>query len=192
VLRLVTRPGDAVVIDPPVYPPFWAVIAEVGRRVVEVPLVRGPNGRGALDLDGLESAFAAGARAYVLCNPHNPTGDVWSRQSLAEVARLADRYGVTVLSDEIHAPLTLDGSPHTPYPTVGGNSVVLTSASKSFNLAGLKCAVAVAGSPAVRERLAAMPADVPFRAGHLGVLANTAAFDDGEPWLDALLAHLRA
>jgi cystathionine beta-lyase len=128
VLRLVTRPGDGVVIDPPVYPPFRAVIAEVERRVVEMPLSRGADGRGALDLHGLEAAFAAGARAYVLCNPQNPTGDLWSRESLAEVARVAERHGVTVLSDEIHAPLTLDGSPHTPYATVAQDCVVLTSA----------------------------------------------------------------
>ncbi len=195
VLRLVTRPGDAVVINPPVYPPFWSVVREVERTVVEVPLVRGGDGRGALDLVGLEAAFAAGARVHLLCNPHNPTGDTWSRDTLTEVARLARRYGVTVLADEIHAPMTLPGAgPHTPYASLARDlaedTVVLASASKTWNLAGLKCALVVAGTPAMAERLAAMPEEVPYRAGHLGVLASVAAFEEGEPWLDALLASL--
>lgn len=192
-LRLVTRPGDGVVINPPVYAPFFSVVEDVERRLVEVPLERrGDDWR--LDLAGLEAAFAAGARAHLLCNPHNPTGSVLHRSELEALAELADRYGVTVLSDEIHAPLTLPGATHTPYVALGGvaaeRGVTLASASKAWNVAGLKCAVVVAGSDAMRAKLSTLPEETPYRCGHLGVLAAVAAFREGGGWLDGLLRRL--
>jgi cystathionine beta-lyase len=192
ILRTSTSPGDPVVINPPVYPPFFDTLAEVGRSAVEVPLARDPSGW-RLDLDALEAAFRAGARAYLLCSPHNPTGSVWPAADLARIAELAARYRVLVLADEIHAPLTLPGATHVPYLTVDGaapNAVLLSSASKAWNLAGLKCAVAVTGSDRMRSALDRLPKEVPYRAGILGVLAAVAAFRDGGAWLDALLAHL--
>ena len=155
IVALATEPGDGVVINPPVYPPFFLHIGFARRRVVEVPLVR-EGGRWELDFAGLEAAFAAGARAYLLCNPHNPTGRVFTPADLGRIASLADHYGVLVLADEIHAPLTLPGARHTPFVSAGGaaaeHGVTLASASKAFNVAGLKGAVAVAGSAAM-ERL---------------------------------------
>jgi cystathionine beta-lyase len=142
----------------------------------------------------LEAAFAAGARAHLLCNPHNPTGSVPHRSELEALAELADRYGVTVLSDEIHAPLTLAGATHTPYVALGGvaaeRGVTLASASKAWNVAGLKCAVVVAGSDAMRAKLSTLPEETPYRCGHLGVLAAVAAFREGGGWLDGLLRRL--
>jgi len=197
VLRLVTTPGDQVVVNPPVYPPFFATIAEVERRVVEVPLARGAGGAGgwALDLAGLERAFAAGARAFLFCNPHNPVGRVFEAGDVRAVAELAARYDVAVLADEIHAPLTLPGIAHTPFLSVsealGVRAVVLTSASKGWNIPGLKCAVVVAGSPAMHDALAPLRAPERLeRVGHLGVLGTVAAFTEGGAWLDALVAHL--
>jgi cystathionine beta-lyase len=188
VLRVLTAPGDGVVITPPVYPPFFDGIPEAGRRIVEVPLADGE-----LDLDALEAAFAAGARAFLLCNPHNPTGRVLERARLEEVAVLAARHDVLVIADEIHAPLTLSGATHTPFAALGeSRSVVLASASKAFNLAGLKCAIAVAGSDAVAHELDRLPEEVRYRAGHLGVIGSQAAFEHGDAWLDALLATLDA
>ncbi len=187
-LRHLTDPGDAVVITPPVYPPFFEGIPEAGRRIVEVPLAEGE-----LDLDGLEAAFAAGARTLLLCNPHNPTGRAVERARLEAVAALAERHGVFVLADEIHAPLTLPGAHHTPFAALGeGRSVVLASASKAFNLAGLKCAIAVAGSQQVANELARLPRELRYRAGLLGVIGSQAAFEDGDDWLDELLATLDA
>jgi cysteine-S-conjugate beta-lyase len=192
-LKLLTRPGDGVVINTPVYPPFFSTLPEIGRRVVPAPLGRTPEGW-ELDLDAVEAAFAGGARAYLLCSPHNPTGRVFPRSELAAIAELAARHGVAVVSDEIHAPLTLPGAVHTPYVSLGdaaaARAVTVTSASKAWNVAGLKCAVAVAGDAGVRDRLATLHQDVRDRAGHLGVLAAVAAFRDGGPWLDALLVHL--
>ncbi len=177
------------------YAPFRATIAEIGRRVVEAPLAVDAGGVWRLDLDAVQTAFRGGARAYLLCSPHNPVGRVWAADDLGHVAELADQYGVTVVSDEIHAPLTLPGAPeHRPFPTVSdvaaGRGVVLTSASKAWNLAGLKCALVVPGGSAMRDRLDRWPAESIDRVGHFGVLAATAAYRDGGPWLVALLAHL--
>jgi cysteine-S-conjugate beta-lyase len=188
VLRVLTAPGDGVVITPPVYPPFFDGIPEAGRRIVEAPLAGGE-----LDLDALDAAFAAGARAFLLCNPHNPTGRVLERALLEDVATLAARHDVLVIADEIHAPLALPGAAHTPFPALGeSHSVMLTSASKAFNFAGLKCAFAVAGSAAVARELDRLPEEVRYRAGQLGVIASQAAFDHGDAWLDELLAALDA
>ena len=194
VLRLVTAPGDAVVVNPPVYPPFFSTIREVERRIVEVPLARGAGGW-TLDLEGLERAFAAGARAFLFCNPHNPVGRVFDRDEVRAVAELAARYDVAVLADEIHAPLTLAGAAHTPFVSVsealGARALVLTSASKGWNIPGLKCAVIVAGSAAMRDALAPLRAPERLeRVGHLGVVGTAAAFTEGGAWLDALVAHL--
>ncbi len=193
VLRLTTPPGSDVVINTPAYPPFAPTIAEYGRRVVDVPLRRTARGW-ELDLDALESAFRAGARGYLLCNPHNPTGRVFSRADLERVAALARRYGVVVVSDENHAPLTLPGATHTPFVSLGEDvapqAATVISAAKAWNVAGLKCAVVVASSAGMRARLATLPAEVQTRAGQLGVLAAIAAFREGQPWLTGLLTQL--
>ncbi len=207
-LRVVTEPGDGVVIDTPVYHPFAATIRGLGRRVVATPLARtGAAGASAssssssssspayaLDLDAIARAYASGARAHLLCSPHNPTGIVYPRTALAEVARLADQHGVWVLSDEIHAPLTAPGVVHTPFPSLGEiaarRSIVLTSASKAWNLAGLKAAMLVGTSDEARARLGRLPPDLPFHAGHLGVLAGRAALLEGQAWLASANAVL--
>jgi cystathionine beta-lyase len=193
-LRVVTGPGDGVVINPPVYPPFSGVTRETGRRVVEVPLAARENGW-ELDLDRLERAFADGARAYLLCHPHNPTGTSFPRSELEAVAGLAEAYRVTVIADEVHAPMTLDGARHLPFLALGGaaveHGVALTSASKAWNVPGLKCAFIVAGSDAMQETLEqGLPTHLSFHVGHFGVLANIAAFEHGGEWLDALNRHL--
>jgi cystathionine beta-lyase len=193
IVALATEPGDGVVINPPVYPPFFQHIRFARRRVTEVPLVR-DGGRWELDFAGLEAAFAAGARAYLLCNPHNPTGRVFSTADLDRIGSLAGQYGVLVLADEIHAPLTLPGARHTPFVSLGGaaaeHGVTLASASKAFNVAGLKGAVAVAGSAAMERLLARLPASCQYGAGLFGVLASLAAWESGADWLDALLRQL--
>jgi cystathionine beta-lyase len=192
-LRALTAPGDGVVINPPVYPPFFMAIRELEREVVEVPLEKAVDGW-KLDLEGLEAAFAAGARAYLMSQPHNPTGSSFERAQLEAVARLAAIHGVTVVSDEVHAPMTMPGATHVPYLTVEGaqaGGVAVASASKAWNLAGLKCAVIVSASVEMHEQLEEkLSKHLAYHAGHLGVLASIAAFDHGGEWLDALVAHL--
>jgi len=192
-LRVLTAPGDGVVINPPVYPPFFLAIRELGREVVEVPLQRAADGW-KLDLEGLEAVFASGARAYLMSQPHNPTGTCFERAELEAVARLASLHGVTVVSDEVHAPMTMPGSAHVSYLAVEGaqaGGVAVASASKAWNLAGLKCALIVSASAEMHERLEEkLPKHLAYHSGHLGVLATIAAFDHGGEWLDALVAHL--
>ena len=186
-LRLLTGPGDGVVVCPPVYHPFFSVPVEHERVVVQVPLAAD----GALDLPGIDRALAGGARAVLLSSPHNPTGRVWTAAELQALDDVVSAHGAVVVSDEIHAPLTLSGATFTPYLAGGDRSAVaVVSASKAFNLAGLKAALLVAGSPAVAERLASVPEDVAYRCGHLGGLASVAAWESGDDWLDALLVHL--
>lgn len=188
VLRLCTDPGDAVVINPPVYPPFTSFPEHAGRRLVHAPLA---DGR--LDLGALERAFAqatAGGRraAYVLCHPHNPTGTVHTADELRAVGDLARAAGVTVIADEIHAPVVLDGT-FTPTTTVIPEAIAFHSASKAFNLAGLRAAVAVPGAATDLERL---PEVVGHGVMHLGTVAHAAAYREGGAWLDDLLDDLRA
>ncbi len=189
-LSLVTEPGDAVVINPPVYPPFRDFVERSGRRVVTADL--GADGR--LDLVALEAAFTharADARraGYLLCHPHNPTGTVHTADELRAVGELAARHGVRVVSDEIHAPLTLDGT-FTSATTVIPDSIALHSASKTFNLAGLKAALAVPGPAAVAD-LKQLSDLVFMGVGHVPVLVHAAVLAEGDAWLDALLDSLR-
>ncbi|GAA0465817.1 cystathionine beta-lyase [Paractinoplanes deccanensis] len=191
-LRALTRPGDPVVISPPVYSPFFDWVPETRGRIVEVPLTRDDSGY-RLDLAALEAAFATHPAAYVLCNPHNPVGRVHTAGELAELVRLARLYRVPVISDEIHAPLTLPGAVFTPLLTVPGAAEVavsVVSASKAFNLAGLKCAAVVTAGSRMAEVVSRFPADPDDRVGHLGVLASIAAFTEGDAWLADLLSTL--
>jgi cystathionine beta-lyase len=189
VLRVVTRPGDAVVISPPVYPPFFDWTGEARVHLREVPLTASYR----LDLAALERAFAEHPAAYLLCNPQNPVGRVHTADELAALVRLARIYRVTLISDEIHAPLALPGATVTPLLTVPGAAelaIAVVSASKAFNLAGLKCAAVVTAADRMAEVVRRFPPDARWRTGHLGVIASIAAFTDGDDWLDRLLATL--
>jgi cystathionine beta-lyase len=192
ILRQVTEPGDGVVINPPVYTPFFNYIPNAGRRVIESPLVF-EDGRWRIDLDLLERHFAAGAAAYLLCNPHNPTGVAYDRATLLAIAELAERYEVRVLSDEVHAPLTYPETAYTPFLSLdteaSSRAIAFHSASKAWNLAGLTTALIVAG-PAARSDLDRIFGHFTDVVGHLGVQAAEAAFTYGDLWLDELIAGL--
>ena len=191
-LKLVSGPADPVVVNCPVYPPFYQFVGSMGRPVVEAPLAA--DGR--IDLTVLEDAFRQAARhadrpVYLLCSPHNPTGAVHTAAELSAIARLAGRYGVRVVVDEIHAPIVGAGASFVPYLSVpGGESgLSLMSASKGWNLAGLKAALAIAG-PDAADDLARLPEEVSHGPSHLGIIAHTAALRDGGDWLDAVLSGL--
>src|ERR1700730_460209 len=189
-LRVALKPGDGVVINTPVYPPFFRHITEAGGKVVEAPLAEGVGGY-ELDLDVVEEAFKSGARGYLLCNPHNPTGRVFSRAELEQVLALAARYGVPVFADEIHAPLVLPGARHTSFLSLGEPAAqlraVFISASKAWNIPGLKCAQLVVAGEAMRSMAQSLPEGMASRPGNLGVIASLAAYRDGGPWLDELI-----
>ncbi len=197
-IQALTEPGDGVVINSPVYPPFFSCVRDITRRtLVDVPLMLDSTGRYSLNLDGIAAAFARpDVTAILLCSPQNPTGSVPTGHELAEVGRLALEHGVAVISDEIHAPLTLPGQVHRPFLSLapqGVRAVALVSASKAWNIAGLKCAQVVAGSDDLVELLTQrIPIEVTYGAGHLGVLASVAAYRAGQPWLDECVAGLDA
>ena len=188
-LRTLLEPGDRVVVTPPVYHPFFSLVPDAGCVLSEVPLAGGRE----LDLDGIEAAFADGARALLLCNPHNPTGTAAGRAELEALARLAAEHDAWILADEIHAPLTLPGAEHVPFLTVSeeaaARGIALVSASKTFNLAGLGCAQIVTAADPARAAVAALPTGA-RHCGHLGAIASAAAYEHGAPWLDAVLAVL--
>jgi len=194
-----TEPGDPIAFFTPAYPPFFLSVESTRRAVAEVPLAGDAEVGWTVDGDALAATLRAGARAILLCNPHNPTGRRFTRDELGIVAELADRYGVAVISDEIHSTLILDGSagPYVPFATLdaeaAARSVCLHSASKGWNLPGLKAAVLVAGGPATRKRFDPdVLAELEERAGILGVAAAAAAFDEAEDWLDDVVAYLAA
>ena len=194
VLELVTGRGDPVVINSPVYPPFYGFLRYMDRQVIEAPL----NVEHRIDLAALDAAFAravAGGRraAFLVCSPHNPTGTVHTSVELSAVAELAERRGVRVVADEIHAPIVYPESRHVPYLSLAGteSAFALLSASKAWNLAGLKAALAVAGTGAT-EDLARMPQEVRHGPSHLGIIAHVAALRHAGRWLDGLLGGLDA
>jgi len=194
ILRRVTQPGERVVVTTPVYPPFFDLVSEAGAEVARVPLLD-TGTAWELDLDGIRAAFDDGATAMLLCNPHNPTGTVHSRDSLTALAEIADEFGAAVISDEIHAPLAQPGTGFTPFLDTGeaaervGYAVV--SASKAFNLAGLKCALMVTASDRTSAIVRGLPIEVEWRTGQFGLLAAVAAFsEESDEWLDGLLRTL--
>lgn len=184
-----------VVVPTPAYPPFFEVVELTGRAVVAAPMVP-DRGRDTLDLDAIGTALAGGARAVLLCNPHNPTGRVFTRDELGGLAALVDRHGARVVADEVHAPLVYPGAEHVPYSTVydaaAEHAVTITSASKAFNLAGLKCAQVVASNHADAARWRSLKVfEVPGPTP-LGIAATTAAYRDGGDWLHELVGYLDA
>ena len=194
-LRVLIEPGDTVIINPPVYPPFFDMIPEAGGRVVEVPLTSDDTGY-RLDLDGIGQAFADGAKALLLCSPHNPVGRVHTADELSRIADLAAQYGAFVISDEIHAPLVHDPGTFTPFLSVSDAArevgVAAHSASKGFNIAGAKCALTVSASDRIGTLLDRQPEEVGFRTSIFGRAATEAAFEYGDPWLNYALELIKA
>ena len=189
-MRSALRPGDRVIITSPVYSSFFTWIPEAGCEVQDVPLTSAYR----LDLPAIEAALAAGARAILLCNPQNPTGTVHSKEELQELARIAEKHSVLVISDEIHAPLTYDSSVFVPYLSLGAQAeatgIVLTSNSKSWNTAGLKASIMVSQSA---EMFAVLNKTTPanhWRSSILGAFAMVESFNTGEAWLDEVLLRL--
>ena len=198
VIRTLIAPGDKVMLNSPVYDNMWRWVAEVGATLVDVPLLLNgaysENSDFTLDLEGIEREYKSGVKVHILCHPHNPVGTIFSKEALATLAHLAKKYGVYIISDEIHGPLVYDRLKFTPFLAVSQDAVdvgvTVTSASKGFNLAGLKCAVIITGSTAIKEKINSMPISVAFRASLFGAVAATAALRDSVSWLDGVIASL--
>jgi cysteine-S-conjugate beta-lyase len=192
-IELFSAPGTPVILPTPAYMPFLTAPGELGREVIEVPLVL-DGARYVYDLDALDAAFARGGRLLVLCNPHNPVGRVLEAGEMLLISEVVERHGGRVFSDEIHAPLVYDGHRHVPYAavseTAAAHTITAVSASKAWNLPGLKCAQVVLTDDADARTWAAGGLRFEHGAANLGVVAAVAAYTSGGPWLADVLTYL--
>ena len=192
--RTVINPGDSIMINSPVYHNMNNWIAELKCKSYDAPLTK-TDLHYTLDLDAVERGYKAGVKAHFLCNPHNPVGTVFNKEELAALAELAKKYGVTVFSDEIHAPLTYDATKFVPFLAVSETArevgICVTAASKSWNLAGLKCATVITAHPKQLERAKSMPMAVHYRASLFGAVASAVAYECAD-WLDSAIATMES
>ncbi|MFP7170524.1 MalY/PatB family protein [Terribacillus halophilus] len=190
-IQTFTEPGDQVVIQTPVYAPFYNVVKVHDRKLVENPLIAEGNTY-RMDFEQLEACFRAGARAMILCNPHNPVGRVWTKEELGQLAELCGTYDVLLLSDEIHADLIHEGYRHIPIASLSEDmakrTITFLSPSKTFNLAGLQVSYAIIEQEEKRKQLQGTFSKQGFHMlNTMAVAAMEAAYTDGEQWLDGLL-----
>lgn len=198
ILRVFTTPGDGVLISSPVYQNFYTWMNETKVKCIDVPFIHQQSEDVSLawsiDWQGIEEAYRGGIKVHLLCSPHNPIGRVFSEEELRKFVALASKYNVIIISDEIHSPLEYPNHPFIPILTLGkeaeDNCVVVTAASKGWNIAGLKCAIIISASDAMHERLNALPPALHFRASLFGAFATAVAFDKCVPWLDAVIKQL--
>jgi cystathionine beta-lyase len=195
--RAVCRAGDGFVILTPAYPPILRVPGNVALHAQLPELARRPDGRYEIDFDAFERAITPRTKAFLLCNPHNPVGRVYTRAELERLATICLRHRLTIIADEIHCDIVYRGHEHVPMasigPEVAAHTITLMAPSKTFNQAGLKASLAIVTDPGLRERFQAARADlVQPTANILGYTAMVAAYRDGGPWLDALLRYLEA
>ena len=194
--RAVASPGDGILMQLPVYPPILRLPDNVKMSRDGVDLVRGAEGRYTIDMDAFERAITPLTRMFLLCNPHNPVGRVFTREELARMAEICLRRGLVICADEIHGELIYSGHQHVPIasldPEIEARTITLMAPSKTFNLAGLRCAVAVIPNQALREKFVAARLDMVQTPNILGYTAMLAAYRDGQPWLDDLLRYLES
>ena len=198
ILRAFTTAGDSVLISSPVYQNFYTWMNETKVKCVDVPFIHKQSEdvsvAWSIDWQGIEEAYSSGIKIHLLCSPHNPNGRIYSKEELSKFVSLAAKYNVTIISDEIHSPLEYSEHPFVPILTLGKEAqehcVVVTAASKGWNIAGLKCAIIVSASDSMHERLNALPPALHFRASLFGAFATAVAFDKCVPWLDAVITQL--
>ena len=191
VVEFMTNPGDGVVVFTPIYYPFRTIVEEAGRRIVDVPL-DGPDWR--LDPERFEAALDPDTKLVLWCNPHNPLGRMFDAEEIAGLADVIERHDLLVISDEIWCDLTFEDR-HIPlwrdHPEIRERIVTLGSASKSFNVAGLRAAVAHIGDPRIRDRFEKLSTHFIAKPNTPGAEASLAAWTHGQPWLDKVKAQLR-
>lgn len=192
-LDVATEPGDGVVLFTPIYPPFLGMVEKSGRRLVEYRLDETDR---RIDGDHLAALVDDTTRAVLLCNPHNPTGRAFTAEELAAIAHVAEAHDLLVISDEIWQDFVYPGAAHVPFASLGAEvasrTVTMTSASKSFNLGGLSCAVAHLGAARVAEGYAALMPHLLGGVSVTGAVASLTAWRHGEPWLDEIVQVLHA
>lgn len=191
-----TQPGDKIIIQPPVYPPFFTVVRNNGRQLVLNPL-QVVDGAYRMDLDDLERQIDARTKLLILCSPHNPVGRVWTRDELIALGEVCLKKNVLILSDEIHCDLILRGMHHTPLASLSDalaqNTLTFVAPSKTFNLPGLYTAAAIIPNARLRAQFEAVRNDLGLEGSNIfGIAGFVAAYQHGEEWLDQLLVYLHA
>jgi len=194
-LEAYSEPGDGAVVQTSIYPPFLSAVHDTGRRLIKNDLVRGENGF-EIDFDALRRDIDSGTRTLLLCNPHNPTGRVFTRSELEQLGEIALQNDLVIVSDEIHSDLVFDGREHIPFgtlsPEIGERTVTLTSASKAFNTPGLRTAIAHFGSEDLQKRFnGAVTRHIRGGIGLLGVYASIAAWKHSQPWVEQVRDYLQ-
>jgi cystathionine beta-lyase len=191
-----TSPGDGVLIQTPVYPPFFEVPKNVKLKLDQMELTHGQDGRYTIDFDALESAIADRTRIFLLCNPHNPVGRVFTREELAHMAEVCLRHNLVICSDEIHCDLIYSGYRHVPIaslaPEIAERTITLIAPSKTFNIAGLGCSLAIIPNHELRQQYKAAHAGLVPHINLMGYVATLAGYREGQEWLDELLCYLQA
>lgn len=194
VLERFTRPGSPVILPTPAYMPFLTLTPLRGREIIQVPMITGENDRPLMDLDGIARAFEQGAHLLILCNPHNPLGVMYTKEELLALAEVVDKHGGRVFSDEIHAPISFGAKTHIPYAsindTTASHTLTATSASKAWNIPGLKCAQLIVSNDADQKVFSEIAFIVSHGAATPGVAANTAAYREGGAWLEDVLGYI--
>lgn len=194
--RAVATAGDGILIQTPVYPPILRVPGNLGLTHDAPALARDASGRYAVDLDVFRAAIHDRTKLFLLCNPHNPVGRAFERGELEGMAEACLRRDLVIVADEIHCDVMYAGHPHTPIaslaPEIADRTMTMMAPSKTFNLAGLKCSVAIIPNASLRERFVAQKADLVHGLNVFGFAAALAAYRDGQPWLDELLPYLEA
>ncbi|MGB4369860.1 MAG: MalY/PatB family protein [Caldicoprobacterales bacterium] len=189
-----TQPGDSVIIQSPVYPPFFSVVKNNDRTLVVNPLIE-KSGYYSIDFKNLEDQMASGCKMMILCSPHNPVGRVWTRTELDRIAKLCEKYEVLLISDEIHSDLIMPGHKHTPIATVSQyikqNSVTCIAPSKTFNVPGLTTSAVIIPNPKLRMEFKKTINGIGIGMSNVfGMVAMEAAYTHGESWLEDLIIYL--
>jgi len=189
-----TNPGDGIIIQPPIYPPFFDVVQKTGRTLISNPLLY-TEGKYSIDFNHLENCMKKGARMLLFCSPHNPVGRVWKYDELETLAKLADRYKVLVISDEIHADIIFSKYRHIPFASVSETaaqtSITALAPSKTFNIPGLQASALVIANNKIRNTFSHIQHGMHlFIPNTFGITAFQAAYEFGSPWLHELLTYL--
>lgn len=194
--QLLTQPGESLLVQPPVYPPIFNAADKARVRNIRAELVRQSDGSYAVDFDALEASIEQDTRCIVFCNPHNPVGKVYSRQELERLAEICLRHNLTIISDEIHSDLVFKGSQHIPIASlsdeVANSTVTLIAPSKTFNIAGLSCAVLICTNHELLKKIEAASHGLLGDVNVLGLTAAIAAYRDGGAWLEQMIDVLEA
>ncbi len=195
-IRTVCQPGDAVIIHTPAYPPFFSGPKSADLRLVENPLIRNGDDSYSIDFDYFEKQIIENkVKAFILCNPQNPTGRVFSCEELTSLAEICLRHGVTICSDEIHCDIVFEGHQHIPIasisPEISAITMTFMAPSKTFNVAGLYASVVMIENPTLMEKFKTTRNGIVGCPDVLALTAARAAYRDGDAWLEELLRYLQ-